>query len=195
MAALGPIARSHGWEVVALLKGNCRFGGESPDRDAECNAFNKASAQYVLDHKPDAVFTVASLTHKDAPFETEVPQYLEGIKPFTDAGMEVVGIRDNPRFTHEHARMRPEERARGRRSATCRCRSPWPSPRRWTPTGGRCRGLHLMDLSDFICAGGICPAVVGNVYVYKDDNHLTKTYVQSMIPMFEQRLLAATGWT
>jgi hypothetical protein len=55
--------------------------------------------------------------------------------------------------------------------------------------------LHLMDLSDFICAGGTCPAVVGNVYVYKDDNHLTKTYVQSMIPMFEQRLLAATGWT
>ena len=60
---------------------------------------------------------------------------------------------------------------------------------------GTVDGLHLMDLSDFICADGICPAVVGNVYVYKDDNHLTKTYVQSMIPMCEQRLLAATGWT
>jgi hypothetical protein len=55
-------------------------------------------------------------------------------------------------------------------------------------------GLHQMDMSDFICADGICPAVVGNVYVYKDDNHLTKTYVQSMVPMFEKRLLAATGW-
>ena len=98
MAALGPIAKSHGWEVVTLLKGNCRFGGDSPERDADCNAFNKASSDYVMAHKPDAVFTVASLTHKEAPFETEVPQYLEGIKPFTDAGIEVVGIRDNPRF-------------------------------------------------------------------------------------------------
>ena len=38
-----------------------------------------------------------------------------------------------------------------------------------------------MDMSDFICADGVCPAVVGNVYVYKDDNHLTKTYMQRMI--------------
>jgi hypothetical protein len=60
---------------------------------------------------------------------------------------------------------------------------------------GKLPGLHLMDMSDFICARGVCPAVVGNVYVYKDDNHLTRTYVESMIPMFERRLLAATGWS
>lgn len=52
-----------------------------------------------------------------------------------------------------------------------------------------------MDLGDFICARGICPGVVGNVYVYKDDNHPTRTHVESMIPMFEERLLAATGWS
>ena len=194
MAALGPIARSHGWEVVALLKGNCRFGGESPERDAECNAFNKASAQYVLDHKPDAVFTVASLTHIDAPFETEVPQYLEGIKPFTDAGMDVVGIRDNPRFT-----MNMPECVQKNGPDAAKCNVPLQeSLAESSPLDayrGKVARLHLMDLSDFICADGVCPAVVGNVYVYKDDNHLTKTYVQTMIPMFEQRLLAATGWT
>ncbi|WP_427129886.1 acyltransferase family protein [Pseudarthrobacter sp. S9] len=193
MAALGPIAKSHGWEVITLLKGNCRFGGESPDRDAECNAFNKASAQYVLDHHPGAVFTVASLTLKDAPFETEVPQYLEGIKPFTDAGMEVVGIRDNPRFG---INMPECVQKNGPDAPQCNVplqeslagSSPLEAYR------GKVAGLHLMDMSDFICAGGTCPAVVGNVYVYKDDNHLTKTYVQTMIPMFEQSLLESTGW-
>lgn len=193
MAALGPIAKSHGWEVVTLLKGNCRFGGESPERDADCNAFNKASSDYVLAHKPDAVFTVASLTHKEAPFETEVPQYLEGIKPFTDAGIEVVGIRDNPRFT---INMPECVQKKGPDAAECNvplqeslaASSPLDDYR------GKVARLHLMDMSDFICADGTCPAVVGNVYVYKDDNHLTKTYVQSMIPMFEKRLLATTGW-
>ncbi|WP_307029874.1 acyltransferase family protein [Arthrobacter globiformis] len=193
MAALGPIARDHGWEVVTLLKGNCRFGAESPERDADCNAFNKASAEYVMEHKPDAVFTVASLTHKEAPFETEVPGYPEGIKPFTDAGIDVVGVRDNPRF----ALNMPEcVQKYGTDAPECNpplgeslaAKSPLDAYR------GKVDGLHLMDMSDFICAGGICPAVVGNVYVYKDDNHLTKTYVQSMIPMFEKRLLAATGW-
>lgn len=193
MAALGPIAKAHGWEVVALLKGNCRFGAESPERDADCNAFNKASAAYVMEHKPDAVFTVASLTHKEAPFETEVPGYLDGIRPFTEAGMDVVGIRDNPRFSinmpecvQKHGAEAPECNAPLGESLADS--SPLDAYR------GRVDGLHLMDMSDFICAGGICPAVVGNVYVYKDDNHLTKTYVQSMIPMFEERLLATTGW-
>lgn len=193
MAALGPIAKAHGWEVVALLKGNCRFGAESPERDADCNAFNKASAAYVMEHRPDAVFTVASLTRKEAPFETEVPGYLDGIRPFTEAGMDVVGIRDNPRFSinmpecvQKHGAEAPECNAPVGESLADS--SPLDAYR------GRVDGLHLMDMSDFICAGGICPAVVGNVYVYKDDNHLTKTYVQSMIPMFEKRLLAATGW-
>ncbi len=192
MAALGPVAKSHGWEVVTLLKGNCRFGGESAERDADCNAFNKASAAYVLKHKPDAVFTVASLTHKEAPFETEVPRYLEGIKPFTDAGIEVVGIRDNPRFT---TNMPECVQTKGEDAAECNV----PLQESLAASSpldayGKVSRLHLMDMSDFICADGTCPAVVGNVYVYKDDNHLTKTYVQSMIPMFEKRLLAATGW-
>jgi hypothetical protein len=106
----------------------------------------------------------------------------------------VVGVRDNPRF----AINMPEcVQKNGPKAPQCNAplneslaeSSPLDTYR------GQVNRLHLMDLSDFICAGGICPAVVGNVYVYKDDNHLTKTYVQSMIPMIEQRLLAATGWT
>ncbi|HEY8700643.1 MAG TPA: acyltransferase family protein [Arthrobacter sp.] len=194
MAALGPIARRHGWEVVTLLKGNCRFGAESPERDQDCNAFNRASADYVMEHRPDAVFTVASLTHAVAPFETEVPGYLDGIRRFTDAGIEAVGVRDNPRFSVNM----PECVQRNGADAP-QCNAPRNESLAESSPLDSYRGaldrLHLMDLSDFICADGICPAVVGNVYVYKDDNHLTKTYVQSMIPMFEQRLLAATGWT
>ncbi|WP_426303485.1 SGNH hydrolase domain-containing protein [Arthrobacter sp. R-11] len=193
MAALGPIAKKHGWEIVTLFKGNCRFGAESPERPQDCNDFNKASAAYVLEHKPDAVFTVASLTHVEAPFETEVPGYLAGIKPFADAGIDIVGIRDNPRF----AINMPEcVQKKGPDSPDCNtplekslaASSPLDDYR------GKVKGLYLMDMSDFICAKGVCPAVVGNVYVYKDENHLTRTYVETMIPMFERRLLAATKW-
>ncbi|TVU65486.1 acyltransferase [Paenarthrobacter nitroguajacolicus] len=194
MAALGPIAKQHGWEVVTLLKGGCRFGAQSEERPDFCNEFNKASSAYVLEHKPDAVFTVASLTHVDAPFETEVPGYLEGIKPFTDLGIEVVGVRDNPRFSFN---MPECVQKKGKDSPDCNV----PLEQSLADASplddyvGKVDGLHLLDMSDFICEQGTCPAVVGNVYVYKDDNHLSKTYVQSMIPMFEERLLAATGWS
>ncbi|RKO19729.1 acyltransferase [Pseudarthrobacter phenanthrenivorans] len=193
LGALAPIAAEHGWELVTLLMPACRFGAESETRNAECNAYNRASTAYVLEHRPDAVFTVASLTHEEAPFETEVPGYLDGVRPFAEAGIEIVGIRDNPRFTFNM----PECVQRNGPEAP-ECNVPLaeslvdPSP--LESYRDRLPGLHLMDLSDFICARGVCPAVVGNIYVYKDDNHLTRTYVESMIPMFEQRLLAATGW-
>lgn len=194
LAALAPIAEARGWELVTLLMPACRFGAESETRSADCNAYNRASSAYVLEHRPDAVFTVATLTHEEAPVETEVPAYLEGIQPIADAGIEVVGIRDNPRFTFSM----PECVQRHGPDAPD-CNPPLneslvdPSP--LESYRGKVDGLHLMDLSDFICAGGTCPGVVGNVYVYKDDNHLSRTYVESMIPMFEERLLAATGWS
>jgi peptidoglycan/LPS O-acetylase OafA/YrhL len=193
LGALAPIAAARGWELVTLLMPACRFGAESDTRNAECNTYNQASAAYVLEHRPDAVFTVASLTHEEAPFETDVPGYLDGVRPFADAGIEIIGIRDNPRFTFNM----PECVQRNGADAH-ECSVPLeesladPSP--LEGYRGKVDGLHLMDLSDFICARGICPGVVGNVYVYKDDNHLTRTYVETMIPMFEQRLLAATGW-
>lgn len=194
LGALAPVAASRGWELVTLLMPACRFGAESAERNAECNAHNRASAAYVLEHRPDAVFTVASLTHEEAPYETEVPGYLEGVRPFAAAGIDVIGIRDNPRFTFNM----PECVQRNGADAA-ECSVPLtesladPSP--LDGYRGKLERLHLMDLSDFICARGICPGVVGNVYVYKDDNHLTRTYVESMIPMFEERLLAATGWS
>ena len=193
LGALAPIAEARGWELVTLLMPACRFGAASDTRNAECNAYNSAASAYVLEHRPDAVFTVASLTHEEAPFETEVPGYLDGVRPFTEAGIEVVGIRDNPRFTFN---MPECVQRHGAEAPEC---NPSLSESLVDPSPlegyrGKLDGLHLMDMSDFICARGVCPAVVGNVYVYKDDNHLTRTYVESMIPMFEQRLLAATGW-
>lgn len=194
MAALGPVAKQHGWEVVTLLKGGCRFDAQSSERADFCNEFNQASSAYVLEHKPDAVFTVASLTHVDAPFETEVPGYLEGIKPFTDLGIDVVGVRDNPRFSFN---MPECVQKKGKDSPDCNppMEESLAASSPLDDYVGKVDRLFLMDMSDFICEQGTCPAVVGNVYVYKDDNHLSKTYVQTMVPMFEQRLLAATGWS
>ena len=194
LAALAPVAAARGWELVTLLMPACRFGAESDTRTAECNAYNRASSAYVMEHRPDAVFTVASLTHEEAPFETEVPGYLEGVKPFAEAGIEIVGIRDNPRFTFN---MPECAQRNGANAAACNpsLNESLVDPSPLENYRGKLPGLHLMDMSDFICARGVCPAVVGNVYVYKDDNHLTRTYVETMIPMFEQRLLAATGWS
>ena len=49
--------------------------------------------------------------------------------------------------------------------------------------------MRWLDLTEYLCPGGRdapCPGVLGNVYVYMDDNHISRTYVQSLRPVFEE---------
>ncbi|MDQ6752496.1 MAG: acyltransferase [Actinomycetota bacterium] len=190
---LDAMAAAHNWQIVMLIKDGCRYGGDSPTRADDCNQFNALDRDYVTNLHPEAVFTLASLTLKDAPYESEVPAYLDGITGFTDAGIQVIGMRDNPRFNINMA-----DCAATKGASAPACNPPLSqSLAEASPMDGyrgKVNNLFLMDMSDFICTNDVCPAVVGNVYVYKDDNHLTKTYTQSMAPMFEQQLIAVTGW-
>ncbi|WFP73753.1 acyltransferase family protein [Mesorhizobium sp. WSM4906] len=53
------------------------------------------------------------------------------------------------------------------------------------------RPVGLIDFNDFICPNEHCPAVIGNVYVWRDKDHLTATYSSSMTEVFGKRLDAA----
>jgi hypothetical protein len=55
--------------------------------------------------------------------------------------------------------------------------------------------FYPIDMTDYLCPQGECPGVIGNVFVYMDNNHLSATYAASMAPMLEQRILDATGWS
>ncbi len=57
------------------------------------------------------------------------------------------------------------------------------------------RGSAGSCLKDRLCRDSTCDAVVGNVLVYLDDNHLTWVYVKTMATDLEQRILAATKWS
>ena len=54
--------------------------------------------------------------------------------------------------------------------------------------------LAILDLTDRICTATECPGVVGNIFVYLDDNHLTAEYTESMADEFGRRFFEATGW-
>ncbi|MFB0833879.1 acyltransferase family protein [Arthrobacter halodurans] len=205
--ALAVAAERNGWAWVLVNRPACRFGAESAEREAECNDFNEAATRYVLDAKPDAVLTVASLTaHHGGPdgtapadHERVVPGYLAGIRPFLDAGLQVVGMRDTPRFDRnivECVDLRGPEDAECTRPVD-EVMAPV-SPLRELQTrierGELPRNLGFFDMTDQLCPDGTCRPVIGNVLAYMDESHLTKTYVETTAPVFEQRFRAAAGW-
>jgi hypothetical protein len=42
------------------------------------------------------------------------------------------------------------------------------------------RGVHAIDLNSAICPGDQCAAVIGDVLIYRDTNHITATYSASL---------------
>ena len=192
-AALGPVALANGWHVVTVLKMGCRYGAEDPERSEECNAFNQAAGQYVLNLMPDAVFTVASVTQESLPDETLAGGYDDGVRGFAEAGIQVLAMRDNPRFEFDMFKCLESN---GFDAQACHV------PRSQlladvSPLEGleaRIPGVRVLDMSDQFCFDDACPGIIGNVIVYKDHDHLNRTYMETTSNVLAERILAATGW-
>ena len=64
----------------------------------------------------------------------------------------------------------------------------------WTHVPDVPANVRFLDIADRVCGPAFCPAVIGNVLVYLDDNHLTASYSTSMAPLVEGDVLAALGF-
>ena len=193
LAALGQMAEEHHWRLYALLYGACPFATDDSDVEPECNEFNREVRKHIEEHAPDAIFTVGTKAEPSEPDEKLTHGFEELVSEVTARGTEVIAVRDNPRFTYS---LTDCTLSKGVDSPDCRPLKADvladPSP--FEEVMGKYQDLFLIDMTDLICIGLYCPPIIGNTFVYLDDNHLTKTYVKSMTDMLDERWFAATGW-
>ena len=86
-------------------------------------------------------------------------------------------------------RRRQRHLVRDQSAPTC-----WPRPtRRWTGSN-RFPLLKPLDMSDAVCRKDVCRAVEGNVLIYHDSHHISKTYMRTMADELGRQIGAATHW-
>jgi hypothetical protein len=49
-------------------------------------------------------------------------------------------------------------------------------------------GVSLIDPTPVVCPEKTCPAVIGDVLVYRNGSHLTATYVRTLTPWLDKQL-------
>ena len=49
--------------------------------------------------------------------------------------------------------------------------------------------LHKLDLTEYFKIDGKFQPIIGNIIIYRDDNHITNTYAESFGPIFEEKIL------
>ncbi|MFC6433016.1 acyltransferase family protein [Nocardiopsis tropica] len=196
--ALERVALDHDWRLVNIVKGSCLFT-DAPQTYkgapyTSCAEWNRGVMAELAALEPDAVFTTGTTTSLDASAgfgeEQVVDGYVERWRELEEMGVEVVAVRDTPRFGFDVpeclASSTPEE---------CSV-EPGTSMAATSPLEGvrLPDNVTVLDLNDLICEPAVCRPVVGNVLVYWDGSHIGATFMRTLAPALDERLTAATGW-
>lgn len=190
LPAINVMANKNNFRIVSLLKIGCPFiGGAEEDAESECARFNAKAVQYALDLRPDAVFTVAT-SSATGPEDSAVEGLEDAAMVLNDHGIQLIGVRDTPRFDHA-----PTECAYAHGASSQDCAVPLSDvlvdePPREVSNAG----IGFFDFTDMVCPDSVCRPAIGNLYVYIDDDHLTGQYVRSASGEFERRFRDAAGW-
>ncbi len=202
------LAKSRGWKVNVFLKVGCppidvRMWRN--DRDApygECSRWRTWAYAAIARIKPDRIVTTG---YTQAPLENpKTREHLDPAAVRTGTALLGPGMRSTlakltritPNVTvlsdtttlpeqpadclgAKHATLRTCAVAMNRttvsrnavwRQATLAARARWVNVDRW------------------LCAKGVCPLVIGNVIVYTDQHHLTRTFARTLIPQLQGAL-------
>lgn len=190
------MAEKYGWEVKVITKGFCPVtSNTNSEITQECVDFNKETMDKMLEMKPDLIVTTSTRTDADKENKEFMDEsWVAEIGKLNSAGIPVVAIRDTPRMPQP-----VPDCINNNQSNYAACDSKRQdsfldeSPSNAVAPG--LPGTSFLDFTHYFCPDAACPAVIGNVMVYKDDNHVTRTYMATLEPYFEQQFLAATGWS
>jgi peptidoglycan/LPS O-acetylase OafA/YrhL len=201
LPAFQEIAKSRGWTIISHTKSSC------PVIDAdlivgqtvypECRDWGNLVVADVLARKPDLMVTAMITNHfVDGAKSAGQNQRMlaDGLKrswtPLAEAGIPIVAIAGTPRMTTSvpdclaENPQSPDVCGRDTNEALGRDEAIQAAS---AEMSGQVR---LIDMSEGICKQSFCPAVAGNIVVYRDENHLTVEYSRTLGALLSQKLEA-----
>ena len=199
--ALLPTAEDRGAQIVNLTMDGCGYLAGT-ERYAYCKGYDEYVLEYLDAVQPDIVLTTVTLSSVD---EGEVlPDGSDAaIQQLLDRDIDVLAFRDTPRWSENEyqcaeavidAGGTPAEADESCGAAARDKLAPENPAAPLANLRGPEASVTLFDLTPQICPGGRCSPVLGDVYVYMDDDHLTRLFVEeALAPTVSRELEATTG--
>jgi hypothetical protein len=185
------MADENGWHLTTYFKGACPWNTtplSTPGAfGAACSQWRDGVTAALADADLDAVFTAAIATTPyssagfDSSHDAAVAGYRDAWSDVLDRGVPVVTVVDNPVWETD-----PNKCLRTR--AMSECDGPRADllvaddPLRDAASG--LSGVTLLDFTDVFCDAEICAPVVGGANVYRDQDHLTVSFADTLAPWY-----------
>ncbi|MDY0404676.1 SGNH hydrolase domain-containing protein [Virgibacillus sp. 179-BFC.A HS] len=146
----------------------------------------------MLDYLKDADIdlVIAQATAADTSnmkIHQQMIDQLEHVK--NEHGMEVLAIRDNPRYRFNVLLESLE--INGLKETTIMMNEDKQNQNDedyWRQFENENKSLHKIDLTDYFMVDGNFQPVICSVIVYRDENHITNTYAKGFGPIFEKKI-------
>ncbi len=192
------MADENGWHLTTYFKGACPWNTtplSTPGAfGAACTEWRDGVRTALSDADLDVVFTAAIATTPyssaghDTAQDAAVAGYRDAWSEVLDRGIPVVTVVDNPVWETD-----PNKCLRTR--ALSECDGPRSEllveddPLREAATG--LDGVTLLDFTDVFCDAEVCAPVVGGANVYRDQDHLTVTFADTLAPWYTEAIRTA----
>ena len=193
--ALEPVARRNHWRLVTMAKVTCPLQDipiTSPYLGrtySECEQWREQALSRLASERPRLVILSMSrrygadfgFTSYDPAWIASLTDLIADLRAATGGRVLVLGPVPDPRANvpvclsahPDDILACSPDRTPGLNTAGITAES------RATGDGGG----QYADLSALFCAAGVCPVVVGNDLVFRDDNHLTVSYSRTLAPV------------
>jgi peptidoglycan/LPS O-acetylase OafA/YrhL len=194
LRALKQIAINSGWHLVLAYKAGCSFSlveRNQSARGTSCAAWNKNLQAKLAGEKPfNLVITNNYAANRLADISAPnwnalaVTGFRAAWQPLIDRGAQVVVIRDNPEMSLSMAKCFD--------TATLdasMCKMPLSDALYKDDAVTAAEGVaKVLDLTDVYCPNQVCPAKIGDTYVYRNKDHVSGSFDGQLWRTFAKRL-------
>jgi hypothetical protein len=203
--ALAKVAEHERWRALSLTRTGCPFTGAVPDVKEpvrkHCLQWNQQVRDWFARH-PE-VTTVFATSHAGArvvaagdQFAAQRDGYRAALKALPPSVRHTVVVRDTP--VMRNATFACVENAIGDRvAAGPACARPRAGALKPDPAVAAARSLaprvREIDLTRAFCDARRCYPVIGGALVYKDEDHLTPTFAETLAPWLHRAVDRALG--
>ena len=205
--ALELLATKYHWRLTAMTKSGCPASSMEPYNSVlkrgytECPTWRANVLARIAQERPQLVFTDSingyswaqngQAVNGAAAAQAQTVGWATTLRALTRSAGSVVLLRDTPDMGRDVAGC-----VSAHMSNLLACSTPRSiaiaanqSDQQAQEILGTLPHLHYLDMNDYVCPGARCPAVIGNVLVYRDKDHLTATYMRTLAPVLYTRLL------
>lgn len=201
--ALDTIARDNGWRLLSLTQGGCPFidvitYNATDDIDLTyCRPWRESVHEYLRTQDVSVVFLsqyyrLRAASDRRAIAKSEYERLLpETLSLFRTDGIEPIVIADTPYFEREVPGCLAENRSRVDRCA------PGDASAELQEVEAAIRRIvddldvGFVEPRRWLCIDGYCPPIIGNLLVYRDQSHLSETFVQWLTPVVADVVVGA----